>query len=74
VDLLRLLLVYEDDLLYEPTAAEVRHGMRVVNPMPKTILVMLSATISSVSHVTATLTGVGPATSGASATLSGPQR
>jgi hypothetical protein len=68
VDLLRLLFIYEDDLLYEPTAAEVRHGMRVINPMPKTILVMLTATIFAVSHVSATLTSVGPAISGAPAT------
>jgi len=62
VDLLRLLFLYDDDLLYEPTPAEALHGMQVVNPMPMTVMVMLSATISCVSEVSATLTAsVAPA-------------
>lgn len=54
--MLRLLLVYEDDLLYEPTAAEVRHGMQVINPMPKAILVTLSGMCAAVSAMSGTLT------------------
>jgi hypothetical protein len=75
VDLLRLLFMYEDELLYEPTAAEVRHGMRVINPMPMTIL--LSGIAASTSGCSGTLSmqvalsSAAPARSGSSAVLSG---
>jgi hypothetical protein len=54
VKLLRLLLLHEDDLLYEPTAAEARLGRRVVDPMPTTVIV--SSVSASVSSETCTAT------------------
>jgi hypothetical protein len=71
VDLLRLLVVYEGDLLHEPMAAEMLHGMRVVNPMPKTVLVELAAALTMSAELSAS---VAPAITGASATLSGPSQ
>jgi hypothetical protein len=74
--LVRLLVVYEDDLLHEPTAAQMLHGKRVVNPMPMTIMLRgIGAATSGGSgtlRMEVALSSVAPGVSGSSAVLSGP--